>query len=375
VAKTKMNVGQLMDHVNKIYGEGTLMTASKAKSLVVRRLSTGILALDLETGGGWPEGRISVIHGPESSGKSTLTYLGGKQFLLKYPDSFVLIVDTEYSVTPQYLELLGYTPKDLDQTLIMFPDSGEQAGDVACEVLANSEHCLVILDSVAAMIPSKEIEDSMDKSHPGSQARLMNQFFRKLLPVMKKELMRDDPAITVLLINQNREKIGVMFGDPTTQPGGKGQKYHSSMTISTRRKGWIEEGKGAKKERIGMVLAFTVEKNKVGGRQKAHGDFPYLYDTAEIANEGALRLHGVLNEIVSKKGSWFTYRKLKAGSKDAFDALLKKNPRTAARLRREILKAEGVRTDEPAKKAPRKKRAVKKTGKKARSRRRRKGNA
>jgi len=344
----KDKIKQLKDKINrdKRFGEGTILTAAEAAALKVQRFSTGILDLDIGTGGGYPEGRITIFVGHESAGKSTACYIGAYQYLLKYPNGVVLIIDTEYSVTPKYLVDVGFTQDMIERTLIVFPDSGEQAGDVMIEVLSlieGDDNCLAIVDSIASMSPTAEIEESMDHQGMGLQARLMNKFFRKLLPVMKQQLDMKNPKTTVFMVNQIREKIGVMYGNPETEPAGRGQKFYASMKIQFRSGGFIKDGK----QPVGINVHFNVKKNKVGGTQGSVGEFAFYFrdygnfTCGDIDNCTALRTHGVLCGIVEQGGKWYHYDGEKYNGGERFDTMLRDRPEVAEDIHRHILQHYG----------------------------------
>jgi recombination protein RecA len=334
-------VKKVLDVINKKFGKGTIMTASTAKYLKLDFFSSGILSLDIELGGGWPEGRISMVIGSESSGKSTLAYLAGKQYLDKYPKSLVCIADTERTLLPKYLGRLGYTEDDLDRTLVVYPDSGEQAGEAVLEVIRQTDHCLIVLDSIAAMVPTREIEDDLDKKSMGQHAALVGQFFRKIQPTIKVDLESEAPKTTLVMTNQIRENIGVMWGKKTKDPGGRAPKHYTSIRLELARKAWLRPPKKGNEIQPphGMTVVATVDKNKITGRQQNSTEFDYYYEPHRpIDHVKDIRQLGVKNGIIEVSGKSYAYGDLKTGKgKDDFSRQLAGLPMVMESLKADIM--------------------------------------
>jgi len=271
-----MDTESVVAQLNKKYGENSLIVARKARGMLVRFFSTGCYALDFGMGGGIPENRITEFRGPYSSLKSTLSLLSAANFQRKYDDGVVFFVDMERTFDPDYADCLGV---DLDRIIIVNPDSGEQAGDLIKEVLNYDKPTYVIIDSIAAMTPTAEIEGSMDNQMMGVQARMINRIMRTAVSALKRSMYDPDtPTVTILCINQIREKIGVMFGNPETAPGGKGKEFAYSVMVrvsSTKSDAIIEKvvQNGITRQiRYGQTLKFDVTKNKVSRSQFDSGE-------------------------------------------------------------------------------------------------------
>ena len=286
--------------IHKAYGEGSIMNLSDAKEMNVETIPTGSIGLDIAVGGGIPKGRIVEIYGPESSGKTTLTLhvaaecqkQGGK----------VAFIDAEHALDPEYAAKIGL---DLENCTISQPDSGEQALEIT-ELLARSGAVdLIIIDSVAALVPKAEIEGMMGDSHMGLQARLMSQALRKLTAVVSKS------KCTIIFINQIRMKIGVVFGNPETTTGGNALKFYSSVRLEIRRTKKIDSGTGDDKESIGNSVKVKVVKNKVAAPFKI-AEFDIMFNEG-ISQEGDLINVGVKNNVIKKAGAFYSYGETRLG--------------------------------------------------------------
>jgi recombination protein RecA len=316
------------DEAIKKYGDGALMRLgdqpNRAEGGVI---PTGSLALDIAVGvGGVPRGRIVEIYGPESSGKTTLAMhimveaqkLGGR----------VAIIDAEHAMDPEYAAKLGL---NVDELLIAQPDTGEQALEI-CEMLVRSGALdVVVIDSVAALVPKAEIEGEMGDSHMGLQARLMSQALRKLTAVTARS------RTCLIFINQVREKIGIVFGNPETTTGGRALKFYSSLRIEVRRADQIKQGTDA----IGSVTNAKVVKNKLAPPFKK-AEFDIIFGKG-ISSEGNVLDLAVLNKLVNKAGSWFTLgdEKLGQGRENARQ-FLADNPDVMRQLELEIRRLHGL---------------------------------
>ena len=307
--------------IQKSHGEGSIMRMGDRNEAVVEGISTGSLGLDICIGGkGLPRGRVIEIFGPESSGKTTLTLhvVANAQ----RQGGVCAFIDAEHALDPQYAKRLGV---DLDSLLISQPDNGEQALDI-CETLAKSGAVdVIVIDSVAALVPKAEIEGEMGDSFVGLQARLMSQALRKLTAVTAKT------KTTLVFINQIREKIGVMFGSPETTTGGRALKFYSSVRIDIRRIGQIKDGE----EPIGARTKATVVKNKVAPPFR-ETEFDILYGKG-INRMGEIVDIGSKMGIVEKSGAWYSYRgdRIGQGKANACRYLLD-NPEVAGILEGEV---------------------------------------
>ncbi|MFN9948141.1 MAG: recombinase RecA [Planctomycetota bacterium] len=308
--------------IQKSHGEGSIMRMGDRNEAVVEGISTGSLGLDICIGGkGLPRGRVIEIFGPESSGKTTLTLhvVANAQ----RQGGVCAFIDAEHALDPQYAKRLGV---DLDSLLISQPDNGEQALDI-CETLAKSGAVdVIVIDSVAALVPKAEIEGEMGDSFVGLQARLMSQALRKLTAVTAKS------KTTLVFINQIREKIGVMFGSPETTTGGRALKFYSSVRIDIRRIGQIKDGE----EPIGARTKATVVKNKVAPPFKKC-EFDILF------NEGINRLGEVLDlsvetHFLKRSGTWISYGETRLGQgREKARDFLKENPTLAKEIEESLV--------------------------------------
>ena len=309
--------------IQKSHGEGSIMRMGDRNEAVVEGISTGSLGLDICIGGkGLPRGRVIEIFGPESSGKTTLTLhvVANAQ----RQGGVCAFIDAEHALDPQYAKRLGV---DLDSLLISQPDNGEQALDI-CETLAKSGAVdVIVIDSVAALVPKAEIEGEMGDSFVGLQARLMSQAMRKLTGIIARS------NCTVIFINQIREKIGVMFGSPETTPGGRALKFFSSVRIDIRRIGQIKEPSG---KVIGNRTKVKVVKNKVAP-PFTECEFDIMY-TEGISRTGSVLDLGIEHKILEKKGAWIAYNgQLIGQGREAAKDYLLKNPKVLEELQKIIL--------------------------------------
>ena len=317
-----------LSQIEKQFGKGSIMRLGDSDiSNDIQVVSTGSLGLDIALGvGGLPRGRVVEIYGPESSGKTTLTLsviaemqkLGGT----------AAFIDAEHALDPAYASKLGV---DIDQLLISQPDNGEQALEIADMLVRSSSVDVVVIDSVAALVPKAEIEGEMGEPQMGLQARLMSQALRKLTANIKRS------NTLVIFINQIRMKIGVMFGNPETTSGGNALKFYASVRIDIRRIGSIKKGE----EVIGSETRAKVVKNKVAPPFR-NAEFDILYGDG-ISREGEIIELGVMHRIVEKSGAWYTYGKDRIGQgKDNVREYLKANPAIAQEIEGKIRAALGV---------------------------------
>ena len=301
---------KVLSDIEKQFGKGSIMKLGDNKHMKVDVVSSGCLSLDIALGvGGYPKGRIIEIYGPESSGKTTFALqaiaehqkLGGR----------AAFIDAEHALDPVYAERLGV---NIDELLLSQPDTGEQALEI-CEALVRSEALsIVVIDSVAALVPQAEIDGEMGDSHVGLQARLMSQALRKLSGTINKT------QTTCIFINQLREKVGVMFGNPETTPGGRALKFYASIRLDIRRNEQLKMGDGV----VGNRTTIKVVKNKVAPPFK-QAEFDIMYGEG-VSHEGEILDLAVDAGIVEKTGAWYSYGTEKLGQgKENVKLLLKDN--------------------------------------------------
>lgn len=320
-----------LEKLDKTYGKGTVMRMSDTKVLDVPVISTGSLGLDLALGiGGVPRGRVVEIYGPESSGKTTLTMHMIAEAQKK--GGLAAFIDAEHAFDRTYAEKLGIDTQNL---LISQPDNGEQALEIAEHLISSGAIDIIVIDSVAALVPKAEIEGEMGDSKMGLQARLMSQALRKLTGTINKT------GCCCVFINQLRDKIGVMFGSPETTTGGNALKFYASVRLDIRRIGQIKEGDNV----VGNRTKVKVVKNKLAPPFKVV-EFDIMYGLG-ISKAGEVLDLAVELEVVKKSGSWFSYDSNRLGQgRDAVKDLLSDNPELMAELELKI--KEKVKGDETA---------------------------
>jgi recombination protein RecA len=301
-----------LDKMDKTYGKGTVMKMSDQSVIDIEAISSGSLGLDLALGvGGYPRGRVIEIYGPESSGKTTLTLHAIAE--AQKAGGIAAFIDAEHAFDRFYAEKLGI---DLDNLIISQPDNGEQALEIADNLIRSGAIDIIVVDSVAALTPKSEIEGEMGDSKMGLHARLMSQALRKLTASISKT------HCTVIFINQLREKIGVMFGNPETTTGGNALKFYASIRLDIRRSTQIKDSNS---EVQGNKTRVKVVKNKVAPPFKT-AEFDIMYGEG-VSKIGEIIDIGVDYEIIKKSGSWFSYEDTKLGQgRDAVKILLKDNP-------------------------------------------------
>lgn len=313
-----------LDKLDKTYGKGSVMKMGDVASENIEVIPSGSLGLDIALGvGGYPRGRVIEIFGPESSGKTTLALHAMAE--AQKAGGIAAFIDAEHAFDRFYAEKLGV---DIDNLIISQPDYGEQALEIADNLISSGAVDIVIIDSVAALTPKSEIEGEMGDSKMGLHARLMSQALRKLTATINKT------HCTVIFINQLREKIGVMFGNPETTTGGNALKFYASVRLDIRRKTQIKDGDRV----LGNRAKVKVVKNKVAPPfQTTEFDIMYGHGVSKI---GEILDFGVDHDIIKKSGSWFSYEDTKLGQgRDAVKALIADNPELAEELEAKIIEA------------------------------------
>ena len=306
--------------IEKDYGKGTIMRLGDDISINVAALSTGSLSLDLALGiGGLPKGRIIEIYGPEASGKTTLALHAVASAQKEGGDA--AYIDVEHALEPAYAQALGV---DINSLLISQPDTGEQALDIAESLVRSGAVDIVVIDSVAALIPRVELEGEVGDTVVGALARLMSQAMRRLAGAISKN------NCTVIFINQLRQKIGVMYGNPETTPGGLALKYYASVRIDVRRIETLKNGT----EMIGNRTRAKVVKNKVAPPFR-EAEFDIMYGEG-ISKIGEIVDLGVKLEIIDKAGAWFTVDGQRVQGRDAVKEYLRNNPEVCDKIEQEI---------------------------------------
>jgi len=320
--------------IERRFGKGSIMPLKSAERVKVEAIPTGSLALDIATGvGGIPKGKIIEIFGPESSGKTTLALHMIAEAQKR--GGIAVFIDAEHALDPKYAQKIGV---DLDNLYISQPDYGEQALEIAESLLRSGAVDVIVIDSVAALVPKDELEGEIGEAHVGKQARLMAQALRKL-----KSLAHNANA-AVIFINQLREKIGVMFGNPETTPGGRALKFFADMRLDVRRVGDAKEGDN----RVGSRVRVKVVKNKLAPPFK-EAEFDMIY------GEGICKLCDLIDTaselgVIKKSGAWYSYGETRLGQgRDQAKKFLQENPELAQEIEkkvREVAKIAGTDTQE-----------------------------
>ncbi|MBX6370996.1 MAG: recombinase RecA [Acidothermus sp.] len=320
--------------IERAHGKGSLMRLGDEARAPIDVIPTGSIALDVALGiGGLPRGRIVEIYGPESSGKTTLALHAVAN--AQRAGGIAAFIDAEHALDPEYAKKLGV---DTDNLLVSQPDTGEQALEIADTLIRSGAVDVIVIDSVAALVPRAEIEGEMGDSHVGLQARLMSQALRKITGALSHS------GTTAIFINQLREKVGVFFGSPETTTGGKALKFYASIRLDVRRIDTIKEGQ----EAIGNRTRVKVVKNKCASPFR-QAEFDILYNVG-ISREGSLIDMGVEHGIIRKSGAWYTYDGDQLGQgKENARAYLRDNPDLADEIEKKIKEKLGIgpRIDAP----------------------------
>lgn len=313
-----------LKQIEKQFGQGAIMRLGENSALKVDAISTGSLTLDLATGiGGLPKGRIIEIYGPESSGKTTLALHCVAEAQKQGGEA--AFIDAEHALDPTYAKALGV---DVDSLLVAQPDNGEQALEITEQLVRSGAIDIIVVDSVAALVPRSEIEGDMGDSHVGLHARLMSQALRKLTGAINKS------NCIIIFINQLREKVGVIYGNPEVTTGGRALKFYSSMRIDVRK---IEQLKAPGNEFVGSRTRAKIVKNKVAPPFKS-AEFDIMYGTG-IDRIGEITDMAVMLGIVNKSGSWFSYGEHRFQGKDKLKDLIKSDTELQKELEKQIKEA------------------------------------
>ena len=313
--------------IDKQFGKGSVMRLGSDERAPIEVIPSGSIALDVALGiGGFPKGRIVEIYGPESSGKTTVALHAIAN--CQKAGGTAVFIDAEHALDPEYAKALGV---DIDALLVAQPDTGEQALEIADTLIRSGSIDIIVIDSVAALVPRAEIEGEMGDSHMGLQARLMSQALRKLTGVL------NNTKTTAIFINQLREKIGVFFGSPETTAGGKALKFYASVRLDVRRIETLKDGQDA----VGNRTRVKVVKNKMAPPFK-QAEFDIIYGVG-ISREGSLLDFGVEQEIVKKSGAWYTYEgeQLGQGKENSRNYLID-NPAVANEIEQKIKTKLGI---------------------------------
>lgn len=316
-------LGLAVETIEKQFGKGSIMKLGDSYKVAVECIPTGSLSLDLALGGGIPKGRVVEIYGPESSGKTTLTLHAIAQ--IQKQGGTAAFIDAEHALDPSYAKRIGV---DVENLLLSQPDNGEQALEIVETLVRSNAVDLIVIDSVAALVPRAEIEGDMGDSHMGLQARLMSQALRKLTGVISRS------NATVIFINQIRMKIGVMFGNPETTTGGNALKFYASVRMDIRRIAQIKQGEDI----VGNRTRVKVVKNKIAPPFR-QAEFDIMYNQGISASGDVLDL-ATDRGIVEKAGAWFSYNgeKISQG-REAAKKYLEENPKVLAEIAKKVSEA------------------------------------
>ena len=319
-------LGLALETIEKQFGKGSIMKMGESYAVKVECIPTGSLSLDLALGGGIPKGRVIEVYGPESSGKTTLTLHAIAQ--IQKQGGTAAFIDAEHALDPAYAKRIGV---DVENLLLSQPDNGEQALEIVETLVRSNAVDLIVVDSVAALVPRAEIEGDMGDAQMGLQARLMSQALRKLTGVISRS------NATVVFINQLRMKIGVMFGNPETTTGGNALKFYASVRMDIRRIGQIKQGDSV----VGNRTRVKVVKNKIAPPFR-EAEFDIMYNQG-ISTSGDILDLATAKNIVDKAGAWFAYNDEKIGQgREAAKAYLEENPKILDEIAQKVRDAAKV---------------------------------
>jgi recombination protein RecA len=322
-------LGLAVETIEKQFGKGAIMKLGDAQHVHVETYPSGSLSLDIALGGGIPRGRVVEIYGPESSGKTTMTLHAIAQ--VQKLGGTAAFIDAEHALDPAYAKRIGV---DINNLLLSQPDSGEQALEIVETLVRSNAVDLIVIDSVAALVPRAEIEGDMGDAHMGLQARLMSQALRKLTSVINKS------NATVIFINQIRMKIGVMFGNPETTTGGNALKFYASVRMDIRRISQIKQGE----EIVGSRVRIKVVKNKIAPPFR-QAEFDIMYNQGISVSGDVLDL-AVEDDIVEKSGAWFAYGGEKiAQGREAAKKYLEANPKVLEKISKQVREASAAKKE------------------------------
>ncbi len=320
-------LGLALESIEKQFGKGSIMKLGETHTGVVETTPSGALSLDIALGGGIPKGRVIEVYGPESSGKTTLTLHAIAA--VQRAGGTAAFIDAEHALDPGYAKRIGV---DIDNLLLSQPDNGEQALEIVETLVRSNAVDLIVVDSVAALVPRAEIEGEMGDSLPGLQARLMSQALRKLTSVISRS------KGSVIFINQIRMKIGVMFGNPETTSGGNALKFYSSIRMDIRRIGQIKQGE----EVIGNRTRVKVVKNKIAPPFR-QAEFDIMYNKGISVSGDVLDLAAAA-DIVEKSGAWYAYKGAKVGQgREATKKYLDENPKVLEEIAAKVRAVEAAK--------------------------------
>ena len=316
-------LGLALDSIEKQFGKGSIMKLGESTHSIVETVPTGCLSLDIALGGGFPKGRVVEIYGPESSGKTTLTLHAIAA--VQRSGGTAAFIDAEHALDPKYAKRIGV---DVDNLLISQPDNGEQALEIAETLVRSNAVDIIVIDSVAALVPRAEIEGDMGDSLPGLQARLMSQALRKLTGVISRS------NTSIIFVNQIRMKIGIMFGNPETTTGGNALKFYASIRMDIRRTSQIKQGDAV----IGNRTRVKVVKNKIAPPFR-EAEFDIMYNEG-ISYAGDVLDLAVIYELVEKSGAWYAYNSEKIGQgREATKQYLQEHPKILDELAKKVREA------------------------------------
>jgi recombination protein RecA len=313
-------LGLALESIEKQFGKGSIMKLGDSTTTQVETISTGSISLDIALGGGLPKGRVVEVYGPESSGKTTLTLHAIAE--VQRNGGTAAFIDAEHALDPAYAKRIGV---DVENLLLSQPDNGEQALEIVETLVRSNAVDIIVIDSVAALVPRAEIEGDMGASLPGLQARLMSQALRKLTGVINRS------KATVVFINQIRMKIGVMFGNPETTTGGNALKFYASVRMDIRRIGQIKQGEAV----VGNRTRVKVVKNKIAPPFR-EAEFDIMYNKG-ISRSGDILDLATARGIVDKAGAWFAYGEGKIGQgREAAKAYFEENPKVMEEVAKKV---------------------------------------